>query len=344
MPSEVMEKEKGPLGHIELQATLEGHQDRVWLVTWNPKEPTIIASCSGDKTVRLWQRVGNGWKCTHALEGAHSRTIRSVSFSPSGSFIASAGFDSTTAIWEKEFNNQYGCIANLEGHENEVKSVAFSASGSLLATCSRDKSVWIWAVESDGTFECLSVLQEHTQDVKMVVWHPQEDLLASASYDNTIKIWREDEDDWTCVSTLEGHESTVWAVDFNKLGTHLVSASEDKSIRIWHRATVGISYERWECIQTISDCFTRTIYSVSWNKDVPFGPIVTGSADNAIRVFLTPDSDNFLKYGLSATVNSAHGVFDVNAVAWRSDPNAEKLFASGGDDGTVRIWKYSPQQ
>lgn len=336
---------------IELLDILQGHDDRVWFVSWKPLDPSCLASCSGDKTVRLWNNSGSKkWKCTHILDGAHSRTVRSVSFSPKDNLIASSGFDSSTAIWELEFNHQYGCIANLEGHDSEVKSVAFSSSGSLLATCSRDKSVWIWEVSPDGTFECLSVLQEHTQDIKMVTWHPQLDLLASASYDDTIKIWREDEDDWACVATLEGHESTVWAVDFNKPGTHLVSASDDLKIKFWHRAAVGPSHEQWNCVQTISNCFDRTIYSISWCKDDIYGPVVTGSGDNIIRIFEPSQVSNpegeMPSYKLSSSINGAHGASDINTVAWQSTNTNDSIkstgvvFASGGDDNIIRIWLY----
>lgn len=36
---------------------LVGHQDRVWSVSWSPNGDTL-ASCSGDKTIRLWQKEG----------------------------------------------------------------------------------------------------------------------------------------------------------------------------------------------------------------------------------------------------------------------------------------------
>ena len=38
---------------ISLQATLEGHTDRVWCVAWEPQGRSL-ATCSSDKTVRLW--------------------------------------------------------------------------------------------------------------------------------------------------------------------------------------------------------------------------------------------------------------------------------------------------
>jgi WD40 repeat protein len=167
-------------------ATLEGHTDRVWDVSWSPAGDQL-ASCSGDSTVRLvrtrvsvraqcaplgsghhplrtplgltlgygharqWRRHADSraWECAQVLEHVHQRTVRCCSFSPCGRYLATASFDATTAIWEQGEDGELMCIATLEGHENEVKCVSWAASGALLATCSRDKTVWIWA--GDGT-------------------------------------------------------------------------------------------------------------------------------------------------------------------------------------------------
>lgn len=125
-----------------------GHNDRVWQVAWSPNG-NMLASCSGDKTVRIWANTSHSdaskWDCIDVLDGAHKRTIRSVAWAPNGKELATASFDSTTGVWEyEEREKEWECVATLEGHENETKSVAWSANGSLLATCSRDKSVWIW--------------------------------------------------------------------------------------------------------------------------------------------------------------------------------------------------------
>lgn len=52
---------------------LEGHGDRVWSLAWNPapencgRAPAMLASCSGDKTVRIWQPTSSGaWDCSVA--------------------------------------------------------------------------------------------------------------------------------------------------------------------------------------------------------------------------------------------------------------------------------------
>ena len=44
-------------GQLEPVATLSGHQERVWHAAWNP-QGTLLASCSGDKVIRIWGKEG----------------------------------------------------------------------------------------------------------------------------------------------------------------------------------------------------------------------------------------------------------------------------------------------
>lgn len=194
--------------HIYLRP---GHEERAWQVAWNPAKP-LLASCSADKTVRLYSyrkdphdpsKISFSHHTT-ILTG-HSKTVRSVAWAPSGKTFATGSFDANIGIWEKREklegdvgpseSEEWECAALLEGHETECKSVAYSATGTLLATCSRDKSVWIWegnhrpqamifafpdlffvAVKPDAEFECMAVMMEHDQDVKCVSWHPTEEV------------------------------------------------------------------------------------------------------------------------------------------------------------------------
>ncbi|KAG2686597.1 hypothetical protein I3760_09G013100 [Carya illinoinensis] len=283
---------------LKLLETLEGHSDRVWSLAWNPATgasgtPLVFASCSGDKTVRIWEHTPSPsatWTCKAILEDTHTRTVRSCAWSPSGKLLATASFDATTAIWEN-VGGDYECVSTLEGHENEVKSVSWNASGTLLATCGRDKSVWIWEMQPGNEFECVSVLQGHTQDVKMVQWHPSTDVLFSCSYDNTIKVWADDDDDWQCVQTLgepnNGHSSTVWALSFNASGDKMVTCSDDLTLKIWETDNVqmhsGDGYAPWRHLCTLTGYHDRTIFSVHWSSG---GIIASGAADDAIRFFV----------------------------------------------------------
>ncbi|KAJ1920837.1 Cytosolic iron-sulfur protein assembly protein [Mycoemilia scoparia] len=356
-----------------LVAELEGHKDRVWQLSWHPSGERL-ASCSGDRTVRIWAPSDPGllsadsfpekpapgaWKALDQIESTHKRTVRSVAYEPTtGKQIATASFDGTTSIWEYDEYQGYECEATLEGHENEVKCVSWSPSGQLLATCGRDKSVWIWEAVGGGDFDCISVLMEHTHDVKFVTWHPTEEILASVSYDNTVRIWKEDDDDWYCTKILEGHTSTVWSADFSPDGSYLVTVSDDLTVKFWKAPSVKTSSEiefvpdsgSWDLAYTVpAQAHTRPIYSVSWSHHASdsgnHGLVATGGGDNTLRIFKTVLNGGRDKTGFEATLveelKNAHGQYDINCVKWNPCQKYSCWLATAGDDGVVRIWYYT---
>lgn len=117
-----------------------------------------------------------------SVSTGHAKTVRTVTWAPSGKTFATASFDSNIAIWEQEapFEDGEGdgemdgdgemgsggdweCASLLEGHETECKSVAYSSTGTLLASCSRDKTVWIWEgmnIDAFDRTECSIVCSE----------------------------------------------------------------------------------------------------------------------------------------------------------------------------------------
>ncbi|KAF8841983.1 WD40 repeat-like protein [Paxillus ammoniavirescens] len=349
---------------LQLMAELPGHDERAWQVAWNPTKP-LIASCSADKTVRLYsyhkdRQDSSKTVFSHVttIPTGHTKTVRSIAWAPSGKTLATGSFDSNVGIWERREvsdddgdpseSDDWECVTLLEGHETECKSVAYSGTGTLLASCSRDKTVWVWEVQPDADFECMGVLMEHSQDVKCVAWHPTEEILASASYDDTIKLYVDDpSEDWYCFATLSGHEATVWSLAWAPQGDYFASSSDDLTIRIWQRT----AKYTWEFIHQLKG-HDRSIYSLSWGPGKGtrdnLGWLASTGSDGKVNVWGISQSTQqgsgnpTLTSRLIASVSSAHDVHDVNSVQWCPRSGFEDLLSTAGDDGLIRVWKVNP--
>jgi len=139
---------------------LEGHTDRVWSLDWNPATghagiPLVFASCSGDKTVRIWeQNLSSGlWACKVISHiNFHSQSLQN-------SILLYISQLKKIVFIIVYFDCENGMQAVLdETHTRTVRSCAWSPSGKLLATGSFDATTAIWE-NVGGDFECVSTLE-----------------------------------------------------------------------------------------------------------------------------------------------------------------------------------------
>lgn len=144
--------------------TLSGHDSTVWDVCFDTTG-NYIASCSDDKSVLVWQynkpstgREGDvgvrSWAQLQKLSGDHTRTIYSVSWSPSG-LLASGGADNSIHIYRFDPSDKKlrHVLALPKAHSADVNCVAFKpvkeADGSeLLASCGDDGKIKLWRIKA----------------------------------------------------------------------------------------------------------------------------------------------------------------------------------------------------
>ena len=167
-----------------------------------------IASCSGDKTVRVW----------NAEDGTHLRTLKGhsdpdslpvgIAFSSDGRTIVSGSEGQTVRLW----NAQDGTHLRTWdlGHSNWVAGIAFSPDGRTIASCSSDKTVRVWNAQ-DGTH--LRTLEGHSKTVRGVAFSPDGRTIASFSDDTTVRVWNAE--DGRHLRTLEGHSGPVSGIAFS---------------------------------------------------------------------------------------------------------------------------------
>ncbi len=131
---------------------MKGHTNRVISVAFSPNGKAI-ASCSYDKTIRVWD--ASTGQCLHTLSG-HSSRVWSVAFSPDGQTIASGSEDQTIKIWDV---NTGQCLKTLTGQSSWIISITFSPNHQSLHKCTSGI-----AAEGERYYSRLS-LQLHRQSI-----------------------------------------------------------------------------------------------------------------------------------------------------------------------------------
>ncbi len=77
-------------------AKLTGHSRKVGQVQFNPAAENILASASGDLTIKIWD-VGTG---SALLSLKHAEVIQSLSWNASGSMLVTTSRDKKIRVWD----------------------------------------------------------------------------------------------------------------------------------------------------------------------------------------------------------------------------------------------------
>jgi WD40 repeat protein len=125
-------------GQYNLLTTLLGHNWAVLTVAFSPTHQNLLATGSGDNTIKLWD-VNTG-ELISTLSG-HSWSVVAIAFSTDGETLISASWDKTIKIWQIKTKKE---IASLVGHTDSVSSVAISDDGILIVSGSKDKTIKLW--------------------------------------------------------------------------------------------------------------------------------------------------------------------------------------------------------
>lgn len=165
-----------------LHTEITGHRSVVFQVCFSPDKVTL-ASCSNDRTIRLWNRRTG--KRLSKLKDQYSRVL-TCQFSPDGVLIAAVVDGERVRIW----NTIRGEIVNmLESHHTlPVLCCAFSPDGKTVATGSGDKTFALWKVDKIRGLPDYHA-KGHENWIQSVAFSPNGHYLATASSDRTVNVW-----------------------------------------------------------------------------------------------------------------------------------------------------------
>ncbi|KAL8949656.1 MAG: hypothetical protein Q9222_004257 [Ikaeria aurantiellina] len=239
-----------------------------------------LATCSSDRTIKIFEIEGENHKLTETLRG-HDGAVWCVSWAHPkyGNILASSSYDGKVLIW-REQNGQWAKVADFNHHAASVNIVSWSPheSGCLLACASSDGDVSVIEF-NEGNWGHVK-FPAHGLGVNAVSWAPamvpgslvssKPDLgaqrrFATGGSDCLVKIWdwnRED-NSYTPTLSLTGH--TDWVRDVAWAPTvlqksYIASASQDKTVRIW--TSDPAHPNEWK--STVLN-FDAVLWRVSWS-------------------------------------------------------------------------------
>jgi len=163
----------------EIQSDLAGHTGPVYALAYSPN-PWVLASASGDGTVRRWDPHSGALNDTKHFPG----DMKSVAFSADGLMMAAGGDPRNVTLWSM---NSWEVTMTMTGHPLTVRSVAFSPDFKTIATACDDEKVRLWDTVTGQQFYALL---GHSDRINAVAFSPDGKTLASCDHKGKILLWK----------------------------------------------------------------------------------------------------------------------------------------------------------
>ncbi|KAH7040307.1 protein transporter sec-13 [Microdochium trichocladiopsis] len=230
-----------------------------------------LATCSSDKTIKIFEIEGESQRLTDTLKG-HEGAVWCVAWAHPkyGNILASAGYDGKVFIW-REQSSQWQRIFDFQLHKASVNTVSWSPheTGCLLACASSDGHVSVLEFK-DNSWSHVA-FPAHGLGVNSVSWAPATApgsirRFVTGGCDNLLKIWSWDAATQSYTQegeALSGHSDWVRDVAWSPTvlqKSYIASASQDKTVRIW--TSDNSSQGQWN-VKVLN--FEAAVWRVSWS-------------------------------------------------------------------------------
>ena len=355
------------LTSLSLLSTITGgHKRSIRSCSWKPgsKAQPVIATGSFDASVGIWNQEEDDkeeWRFAIVLDG-HESEVKSVAWSAGGNLLATCSRDKSVWIWEEVGEDDFETVAVLQEHEGDVKCVTWHPEEELLASASYDDDIRLWREEVDD-WGCVSVLRGHESTVWAVDWEPiqgrNEDIgsrLVSCSDDGTIRIWRKkpnqerpqqsrlsiirstSAEEWVeDVQLPKKHVRTIYSVAWSKISHRIASIGGDGKIVVYEEHLVAGASDG-EVNGVDHDAGHVELNNAHSEPNVPDEP------QNASLSISQGQEKESSSWRVVAEYDCAHGVFEINHVAWTTakvDGSQQEIIVTTGDDGEVKLWEVT---
>lgn len=259
-----------------------------------------LATCSSDRTIKIFEIDGETHRCTDTLKG-HEGAIWSIAWAHPkyGTILASASYTGHVHIHKETPQTRWERIYDFALHSASVNTLSWAPheAGCVLACASSDGNVSVLEFTDNAVTD--KVFPAHGMGVNAVSWAPAtapgslvsavpspdvQRRFVTGGSDNQVKIWAYDPASQSYKqegAALQGHSDWVRDVAWSPSvlqKSYIASASQDKTVRIW--TTDAKAPGEWASKEIK---FDAVVWRVSWS--LSGNVLAVSSGDNKVSLW-----------------------------------------------------------
>ncbi|XP_032358135.1 WD repeat, SAM and U-box domain-containing protein 1 isoform X2 [Etheostoma spectabile] len=305
-----------------LICTLQDHRDDV---NWCSFSGKLFATCSGDKTLRIYNSCDFSELPFSPLSG-HGYGVHCCCFSTCGQFLVSCSTDATTMVWST-VTGEIEAVLEHPGR-SPVRICALSPDSAHLVSGASDGTLALWDFPSKKLHRTGAV-----SDTTMVAcsFSPCSQVFMSGSNYGDLRLW--DLDMNQLLAEKNAHDLGVTCCTFapnilsggQVVQFRLASCGQDSHLKIWAINKFSSGGYKMQLLHTLTGQ-SAPVLSCAYSSDGQL--LVSGSVDKTVALY---DANNAV---LLYTLNQ----HERYVTACSFSPTLP-LIATGSMDKTVNIWR-----
>ncbi|KAI3377511.1 hypothetical protein L3Q82_008684, partial [Scortum barcoo] len=262
-----------------LICTLQDHRDDV---NWCAFSGKLLATCSGDKTLRIYNTCDFSELPFSPLSG-HGYSVHCCCFSACGQFLASCSTDATTVVWSMD-SGEIEAVLEHPGR-SPVRICALSPDSAHLVSGASDGTLALWDFPTKQLRKTGAV-----SDTTMVAcsFSPCSQVFMTGSTYGDLRLWNLDMNQLHAEKNAHDLGVTCCTFDPNILSGgqvvqfRLASCGQDSLLKIWAINKLSSGAYKMQLLHTLTGQ-SAPVLSCAYSSDGQL--LVSGSVDKTVTVY-----------------------------------------------------------